>query len=77
MSKIIGYARVSTEEQDLSLQTDDLTDAGCQGIFTDKVSGSKSKSDRPGLENCLASLEKGDTLVVWKIDRLLVKIGIV
>lgn len=68
MSKIIGYARVSTEDQNLSLQTDDLEGAGCQEIFTDKVSG--SKSDRPGLKQCLASLEEGDTLVVWKIDRL-------
>ena len=53
MSKIIGYARVSTEDQNLSLQTDDLEGAGCQEIFTDKVSG--SKSDRPGLKQLLRS----------------------
>lgn len=65
---VYGYARVSTEDQNLSLQIDDLKKAGCTKIFTDKVSG--SKTDRKGLDECLAVLESGDTLMVWRIDRL-------
>ena len=70
MSKIVGYARVSTKEQELSSQIDELKKVGCKAkhIFTDKITGVRSK--RPGLDNCLETLETGDTLVVWRIDRL-------
>lgn len=68
MGKLIGYARVSTEDQDLSLQIDDLQQAGCKKIFSDKASG--AKMERPELKNCLLSLKPGDTLLVWRIDRL-------
>ena len=69
-NKLVGYARISTNEQDLGLQLDALRKAGCQEkfIFTDKVSG--SKTERYGLENCLKILESGDTLLVWRLDRL-------
>ncbi len=65
---LIGYARVSTEEQNLNLQRDALTKANCAQIFTDTVSGTKAK--RPGLEQALSHLRSGDTLVVWRLDRL-------
>ena len=68
MSTMIGYARVSTAEQNLNLQEDALKKAGCYRIFSDVVSGAKDK--RPGLDDALAFLREGDTLVVWKIDRL-------
>jgi len=64
----IGYARVSTIEQNLSLQIDSLTQAGCERIFQDKISG--AKDDRPGLNQAIEMLREGDTLVVWKLDRL-------
>lgn len=64
----IGYARVSTQEQNLSLQRDALKTAGCEKIFEDEISG--SKDNRPGLTQVLEMLRKGDTLVVWKLDRL-------
>ena len=64
----IGYARVSTEEQNTSLQIDALKNAGCKQLFEEKVSG-KSK-DRPELEVCLKVLREGDTLVVLRLDRL-------
>jgi DNA invertase Pin-like site-specific DNA recombinase len=65
---LIGYARVSTLEQSLDLQTDALNRAGCEKLFTDKAGGARAA--RPGLDQALAHLRKGDTLVVWKLDRL-------
>ena len=65
--QVIGYARVSTKEQDLSLQLDALSKYGCDRIFTDKISGVK---ERQGLTDALGYLRDGDTLVVWKLDRL-------
>ena len=65
---LIGYARISTQEQNLDLQTDSLTIAGCKRIFHDTISG--ARLERPGLEEALAYLREGDTLVVWKLDRL-------
>lgn len=68
MVQNIGYARVSTNDQDLSPQLTELEAALCEPIFTDKVSG--AKNERPGLDECLRTLRKGDTLVVWRLDRL-------
>jgi DNA invertase Pin-like site-specific DNA recombinase len=65
---LIGYARVSTHEQTLNLQRDALTTAGCSKIFTDAASG--AKTERNGLDAALAYVRKGDTLVVWRLDRL-------
>lgn len=65
---LIGYARVSTQDQNLDLQLKALSDYGCSKIFKEKVSG-KSK-DRPELNSMLSQLRAGDTVVVWKLDRL-------
>src|SRR3954451_23630043 len=65
---LIGYARVSTQDQTLSLQQDALNQTGCERIFTDTASG--AKADRPGLEEAIEYVRPGDTLVVWKLDRL-------
>jgi DNA invertase Pin-like site-specific DNA recombinase len=65
---LIGYARVSTHEQSLDLQKDALETAGCEEIYEDKVSG--VVADRPGLDTVKQILRKGDTLVVWRLDRL-------
>jgi len=64
----IGYARISTSDQSLSLQEDALRESGCTEIFTDIASGVKVA--RPGLEDALNYMRDGDTLVVWKLDRL-------
>jgi DNA invertase Pin-like site-specific DNA recombinase len=64
----IGYARVSTHEQSLDLQTDGLRAAGCERVYSDKVSGVKDA--RPGLERLKDALRPGDTLVVRRLDRL-------
>ena len=65
---LIGYARVSTIDQNLNLQVDALQQVGCEKIFTDKVSG--SRANRPKLGEALEFLREGDTLVVWRLDRL-------
>ena len=65
---LIGYARVSTQDQNLDFQIDALTKAGCHRLFDDKMSG--SRAERPGLAKALDMLREGDTLVVWKLDRL-------
>src|SRR5262249_62048015 len=68
MSLAIGYARVSTQEQDLALQLDALRAAGCERIYTEKASG--AQRDRPQLQAALDYMRTDDTLVVWKLDRL-------
>jgi DNA invertase Pin-like site-specific DNA recombinase len=67
---LIGYARVSTNEQNLNLQRDALLKAGvsAKNIYTDTITG--TKSERPGLSQALSHLRAGDTLVVWRLDRL-------
>lgn len=65
---LLGYARVSTADQTLALQQDALTAVGCARIFTDTASG--AKADRSGLAEALAYARPGDTLVVWRLDRL-------
>jgi DNA invertase Pin-like site-specific DNA recombinase len=64
----IGYARVSTDDQNLFLQVDALEQAGCEKIYRDQLGG--AKTDRPGLQEALTYLRPGDTLVVWRLDRL-------
>jgi DNA invertase Pin-like site-specific DNA recombinase len=65
---LIGYARISTDDQNLDLQRDALKKAGCEQIYTDRVSG--TKANRPGLTEALSHLRSGDILVVWRLDRL-------
>nr|WP_298411761.1 recombinase family protein [uncultured Halomonas sp.] len=65
---MIGYARVSTSEQDTTLQTDALGKAGCERIFRDTISG--AKAERPGLTDATTYLRDGDVLIVWRLDRL-------
>ena len=67
-SVILGYARISTDDQNLDLQRDALLKAGCERVFEDTASG--SKTERTGLAALLASLRKGDTVVIWRLDRL-------
>lgn len=64
----IGYARVSTTDQNLDLQRQALTQAGCQRIYQDTASG--ARAERPGLASALDQLREGDTLVICKLDRL-------
>ncbi len=70
MPKLVGYARVSTNDQDVQLQLNALEAAGCAktNIFIDHISG--VRTERPGLEKCIIDLEAGDTLLVWRLDRL-------
>jgi DNA invertase Pin-like site-specific DNA recombinase len=65
---LFGYARVSTEDQNLELQIDALLKAGCERIFKEKVSG--KNTDRPELQKLLGQVRAGDTIMVWKLDRL-------
>jgi len=65
---LIGYARVSTDDQKLNLQQDALKKAGCEEIFEDYLSG--ARASRPGLDSALKTARSGDTLVVWRLDRL-------
>ncbi len=69
-NRLVGYARVSKDKQELQLQLDALLKAGVpkQLIFVDKVSGAKTA--RPGLDQCLGQLREGDTIIVWRLDRL-------
>jgi DNA invertase Pin-like site-specific DNA recombinase len=68
MSQRIGYARISTDDQNLGLQKDALQKSGCEILYEEKASGKSAA--RPELEQCLKALRAGDTLVVWRLDRL-------
>ena len=65
---LIAYARFSTKQHDLALQLDALEKAGCEKVFTEKISG--AKRNRPEFKAALEFVREGDTLVVWKLDRL-------
>lgn len=65
---LVGYARISTHEQTLNLQKDALQQVGCEQLFTDTASG--ASTERPGLDAALRFVRSGDTLVVWRLDRL-------
>src|SRR5271167_1535866 len=67
---LIGLARVSTDVQDVRLQQDALALAGCGRVYTEKISTRKAATERPGLTAALDYLRRGDTLVIWKLDRL-------
>jgi DNA invertase Pin-like site-specific DNA recombinase len=62
---LVGYARVSTQDQDLALQLDALHGTGCEKVFEEKASG--AQRDRPALKGALDYMRKGDTLVIWKL----------
>ena len=64
---LVGYARISTEDQSLNLQLDALKHAGCKEMYQDVISG--SKAGRPGLDKALSHLRESDTLVAWRMDR--------
>ncbi len=68
MNQRIGYARISTDDQSLDLQKDALAQAGCKIVYADTASGKNTQ--RPEFEQCLKALRNGDTLVVWRLDRL-------
>ena len=68
MGALLGYARVSTSDQDAALQIDALTQAGCYKVFVDQASG--SLDERPELSRLMDQIRPGDTLVVWRLDRL-------
>ena len=65
---LVGYARVSTQDQNLELQSDALTKAGCERIFKEVIGG--SRPERTGIQEALNILRSGDTLIVWRLDRL-------
>lgn len=65
---IFGYGRVSTRDQNLNLQEDALKNAGCSELFLEKITG--TRTDRPELNRLIAQLREGDTVIVWKLDRL-------
>ena len=65
---LVGYARISQETQSIDLQIDTLTAAGCEKIFSDTMSG--SRNDRPGLMQALEFVRSGDSICVWRLDRL-------
>lgn len=65
---LIGYARVSSKDQNIELQIDELKKAGCSKIFSDKMSG--INKNRPGLDDAVSHLRKNDTFIIWKLDRL-------
>ena len=64
----IGYARVSTQDQELALQLDALHESGCEQVYQEKVTG--ATRDRPQLQKMLEQLRAGDVVVIWKLDRL-------
>lgn len=68
VKRTIGYARVSTPGRLLDVQIHELKAAGCKKVFIDNISG--ARSERPGLNKCLKALKAGDTLMVWRLDRL-------
>jgi len=65
---LVGYTRVSTNQQNIDLQIKALKDAGCEKIYQDKISG--NKTEKVGLDNALEILREGDTFIVWKLDRV-------
>jgi DNA invertase Pin-like site-specific DNA recombinase len=65
---LIGYARISTDDQNLDLQRDALQAVGCEPVFDDMMSG--AREDRTGLATLMSMLRAGDTVVIWRLDRL-------